>query len=147
MCLLVWHQTIWTRSVQSLEPDFGLPANVSFPLSMQSRLVCTGTCYTVNTDGHQNHITNLLLTTGCYWFAPWPCPAQPALSKTMLKSSLKGNSLHQRCAKRVVLMKSFLPFHSVSYMPCLIDGISQIASKSHFENIPGVGCHSSQAFF
>lgn len=32
-------------------------------------------------------------------------------------------------------------------MPHLIDSINQIASKSHFENIPGVGCHSPQALF
>lgn len=79
MCLLVWHQTVRTRSAQSLEPDFGLSANASFPLSVQSTLLYTGTCCIVNTDGQWKHFTNLLLTTGCYWFAPWPCLA-PASS-------------------------------------------------------------------
>lgn len=90
MCLLVWHQTVWTRSTQSLEPDSGLPANASFPLSIQSRLVYTGTCYTVNTDGHQKHITNLLLTTGCYWFAPWPCPALTSSFQNYAQEQFEG---------------------------------------------------------
>lgn len=75
MCWLVGHQTVWTRSAQSSGLDLGLPANASFPQSIQSRLVYTGTCYIINTDGHWKNLTSLLLTTGCYWFAPWSCPA------------------------------------------------------------------------
>lgn len=90
MCLLVWHQTIWTRSAQSLEPDFGLPVNASFLLSVQSSLVYTGTCYIANTDGHWKHFTNLLLTTGCYWFAPWPCPAPTSSFENHAQEQFEG---------------------------------------------------------